>query len=126
MIGCAARTTEGMMTELDYWEECLSDGAYECELVISSEQLTALAESVKIGHEHYGMAFYSPPSSDRFKDIEREWKTKLAALQGELDTYQRNAEIAIKKALGQRSNDSVSIGAYGEVFLNGGRTEQIQ
>jgi len=114
------------MTELDYWEECLSDGASECGLAMTSEQLTALAESVKGGHEHYGMAFYSPPSSDRINSIELYWKEKYAALQGELDAYRRNAEKAVKKALGQRSDDSVSIEAYGEVFLHGGRTEQIQ
>ena len=112
--------------KIDYWKECLSIGADECGLRVTEEQLTALAESAAGGHEHYGMAFYSPPSSDRLNDIEREWKAKYAALKSEFDAYRGNAESAVKKALNQRSDASVSIEKYGEVFLHGGRTEQIQ
>lgn len=114
------------MESIDYWKECISIAADECELSLTSEQLDYLASSAESGHEHYGMAFYSPPASDRLNDIEREWKRKLEALQAEFDAYRGNAEIAVKQALRQHRDTQVSIGQYGEVLRHGGRTERIQ
>jgi len=114
------------MSDLEYWEECISLGAEECDLKLTKEQLTTLAESVSGGHEHYGMAFYSPPASDRINDIEREWKAKLKASEDQLERYRRNAEEAIKQALHVHREDNVSIGQHGEVLCHGGRTERIQ
>lgn len=114
------------MEDLDFWKECISIAADECELSMTPEQLECLAGSVSGGHENYGMAFYSPPDSDRYDDIEREAKSKLKALQAEFDAYRNNAESAVKQALRQRHDESVSIGDHGEVFRHGGRTEQIQ
>jgi hypothetical protein len=48
--------------ELDYWKECLGIAADECGLSLTDDQLTELAEGAMGGHDHYGMAFYSPPS----------------------------------------------------------------
>lgn len=115
-----------MSAQQDYWQECISIAAEECELKLTPEQLTYLAEAVEGGHEHYGQAFYSPPASDRLDDIEREWKAKHAALQREFDAYRGNAETAVKKALGQYDDVQVSIGEYGEVLRHDGRTERIQ
>jgi len=114
------------MDRLDYWKECISIAAEECGAVLTDTQISEIAESVQGGHECYGMAFYSPPASDRYSDIEREWKAKLAAKQAELDAYIGNAETAIKKALRQHYDAQVTIGKYGEVFRHGGRTERIQ
>ncbi len=114
------------MDSTDYWMECLSDGASECELDLSNEQLKCLAESARQGHEHYGMAFYSPPSTDRTSQIESEWKVRYDALQSRFDSYCRDAEKAVGQALGQYHDANVSIGKNGEVFRHGGRTEQIQ
>lgn len=114
------------MNELDYWKECISLGAEDCELSLTDKQLGALAESVMGGHENYGMAFYSPPPSERLSSIEDEWKAKLKRLQAEFDAYRMNAETAVKRALRQYSDANVSIGEYGEVFRHDGRTEQIQ
>lgn len=114
------------MTDLDYWKECISIAADECDLSITAEQLEMLGDSVAGGHENYGMAFYSPPWSDRISDIEDEWKRKYKALQAELEAYRNNAETAVKRALRQYDDANVSIGEYGEVFRHGGRTEQIQ
>ena len=47
---------------LDYWCECVSLAAEECDLVLTDDQLTYIAESVRGGHENYGMAFYQPES----------------------------------------------------------------
>lgn len=114
------------MTDLDYWKECIVIAADECELEITGKQLEYIADSVAKGHEHYGMAFYSPPESDRIGDIEREWKRKLADLQAEFDAYRNNAEVAVKQALRVHRDDHVTIGEYGEVLRHGGRTEVIQ
>lgn len=114
------------MSAAEYWRECISIAADECDLTLTDEQLQCLASGAQGGHEYYGMAFYSPPDSDRLSDIENEWKAKLTALQREFDAYRGNAETAVKQALRQHSDANVSIGKYGEVFRNDGRTEQIQ
>lgn len=114
------------MSDTDYWRECISIGADECGLTLTDEQLDSLAGSAQGGHEHYGLAFYSPPPSDRYNEIEREWKQKYQALQQEFDNYRNNAETAVKQALRVHRDDHVSIGSYGEVLRHGGRTEVIQ
>lgn len=114
------------MDDLDYWKECISIAADECELSMTSEQLECLAVSVSGGHENYGMAFYSPPDSDRYADLEREWEAKYKALEKTLSNYQRNAETAMKQALNVHRDASVTIGEYGEVLHHAGRTTRIQ
>lgn len=114
------------MEPLDYWKECISIAAEECGLSLTAEQLDALADGASNGHEHYGMAFYSPPPSERLNEIESEWKRKLATVQAEFDAYRDDAETAVKRALRQHSDANVSIGKHGEVLRHGGRTEQIQ
>lgn len=111
---------------MNYWEECVSSAADDCGLKLTDEQLKCLSGAVEIGHENYGMAFYSPPATDRLGDIEREWKAKVKSLEAELERYKQNAETAVKQALRCHSDDLVSIGDHGEVFRHGGRTEQIQ
>lgn len=114
------------MSDIDYWKECISIAAEECDLSLTAEQLEALADGASSGHDHYGMAFYSPPPSERLNEIESEWKRKLAALQAEFDAYRDDAETAVKRALLQHRDSSVSIGKYGEVLRHDGRTTQIQ
>ena len=115
-----------MSAVTDYWRECIANAAEECGLTLTAEQLDALAAGVEMGHEHYGMAFYSPPASDRLAVIEREWKAKHDALQAEFSAYRDNAETAVKRALRQHHKANVSIEKHGEVLRHGGRTEQIQ
>ena len=115
-----------MNNSYDYWEECIAIAAEECDLKLTPEQLKYLAEAAEGGHEHYGMAFYSPPPSERLDEIEREWKAKLKTLQDEHERYVRNSETAIKQALRVHRDDQVTIGQYGEVFRNDGRTTRIQ
>lgn len=114
------------MTAKDYWAECLSNAADECGVKFTPEQLSYLAEACDGAHDNYGMAFYSPPSTDRIREIEREWKARLAAKERELEGYRMRAETAIKEALRQSRDAVVSIGEHGEVFRHGGRTVQIQ
>lgn len=114
------------MNDTDYWIECISQAAEDCGLAMTSEQLEAIADSVKGGHENYGMAFYSPPAHERLDDIEKEWKAKLKVKDQELERYRANAETAVKQALRQHSDANVSIGEYGEVTRWDGRATQLQ
>jgi 23S rRNA A1618 N6-methylase RlmF len=113
-------------SQSDYWKECISLAAEECDLTLTPEQLACLADGAESGHEHYSMSFYEPPWTDRLGDIEREHKARLKEIQAELERYQRNAEEAIKRALRVHRDDQVSIGEHGEVLRHGGRTERIQ
>lgn len=115
-----------MSAQKDYWKECISIAAEECDLALTPEQLEYLADGAESGHEHYGMAFYSPPSSDRYAQIEREWEAKYKALRKEFDKYQDNAETAVKVALRQHRDTHVSIGEHGEVRKHDGRSDRIQ
>lgn len=115
-----------MSAQRDYWQECIAIAAEECDLKLTPEQLDCLASAAESGHEHYGMAFYSPPPSERLSEIEDGWKKKLQALQAEFDAYKGHAETAVKKALHQYDDAHVTIGERGEVLRHGGRTERIQ
>lgn len=109
----------------DYYAEMLSESLDENGVTASREQIAAVASDIVICVENQGMAYYEPPASDRLNDIEREWKAKYEALKREFEAYQGNAETAVKRALRQHSDTSVSIERHGEVFRHGGRTEQI-
>lgn len=115
-----------MTAQQDYWQECIEIAAEECGLKLTPEQLDCLASSAESGHEHYGMAFYSPPPSDRINDIERECKAKLKRLQDEFGAYKGHAETAVKQALRVPRDAHVSIEPHGEVLMYGGRTVRIQ
>lgn len=115
-----------MSRDFDYWSECISIAAEECDLKLTTEQLAYLAEAASGGHEHYGMAFYSPPPSERLDDIEREHKERYRRLEAEFNKYRDNAETAVKQALRQHHDANVSIGDRGEVLRHDGRTTQIQ
>jgi hypothetical protein len=108
-----------MTAQRDYWQECIAIAAAECDLKLTPEQLDCLASSAEAGHEHYGMAFYSPPPSERLSE-------KLKALQAEFDAYRGHAEVAVKQALRLHRDDHVSIEQHGEVLMHGGRTVRIQ
>lgn len=114
-----------MSAKQDYWSECIALAAEECGLVLTSEQLKALAGAAEIGHENYGMAFYTPPLSDRIASVDREWKDKLRAKEAELDRYQVGAETAIKTALRMHRDSNVSINYDGSVYKTDGRTVRV-
>ena len=115
-----------MSAENDYWSECIWSAADECALELTAEQHKCLVESVQVAHENYGMAFYSPPWSDRLDSINSELEAKFRSLQAEFDAYKGNAETAVRKALRQYSDAQVTIGEDGEVWRHGGRSTQIQ
>lgn len=112
----------------DYWSESIGEAlsAIDKFNLFSDAEINELGEALAISAEHQSVAFYEPPPSDRYNQIEREWKSKYDALQKEFDRYRGNAETAVKKALRQYSDAQVSIGEHGEVLRHGGRTEVIQ
>jgi len=113
-------------SRVDYYVECLADSFAEHGVEATIEQIRAVAADVELGAENIGMAFHSPPASDRYNEIEREWKAKYQALQKEFDAYRDDAETAVKRALRQHSDANVSIGQHGEVIRHDGRTTVIQ
>lgn len=115
-----------MSNDLSYWNECIEIAAEECGLTMTAEQRSAIAENVSNWHENYGMAFYSPPSSERYDAIEREWKQKYEALKAEFEAYRGNAEKAVHRAFRLHRDTTVSIGAHGSVEGHDGRSFNIQ
>ena len=115
-----------MDKDLSYWSECIETAADECDLNMTAEQRLAIAENVSSWHENYGLAFYSPPSSERYDAIEREWKQKYEALKAEFEAYRGNAEKAVHQALRLGRDTTVSIGAHGSVEGHNGRSFNIQ
>ena len=114
------------MNTTDYWQECISEGADECGVTFGPGQLATIARTVEVAHDNYGMAFYSPPASDRIAVITGEWEAKYKSLQADFDAYKRNASEAVKQSLHLRRDDQVTIEEHGAVYRHGGRTEQIQ
>ena len=114
------------MAQFKYWKECMENAAEECGMTLTEEQLETFADFAKSGHDFYDQAFYTPSWTDRFDDMENEWKRKLKDKENELREYKQNAETAVKVALKQRPDDLISIGKHGEVTLYAGRTYQIQ
>jgi len=115
-----------MSAQLNYWLECIQQSAEENGVTLTDEQALAMAGDVQSNHENYGMAFYSPPASDRLNEIEREWQSRFKKLEAEFERYRGNAETAVKQALRQHSDAKVSIGEHGAVERHDGRTERIQ
>lgn len=104
----------------DYWADAFMEtlealGMSHVFEAMTKEQLSEAGQSLAVYHENYGMAFYSPPPSDRINSIEREWKEKYEALRKEFEVYERNAEKAVIRIAKLPSYASVSIGKYGEV-----------
>lgn len=119
------------MSNAEYWDEAVAVAFDEADAwslyeALTKEQRAFIAASLAGSHEHYGMAHYTPPASDREAVLQREADAKLKALQREFDAYREDAETAVRKALRQRVDTQVSIGKHGEVLRHGGRTEVIQ
>lgn len=68
-----ARQSSVMPVELEFWHECMSQAADECKVTLTGEQLDCFAESAKVAHENYGMAFYQPesPYPNEIKKLEK-------------------------------------------------------
>lgn len=101
----------------NYWEECISTAASECGLTLTKDQLQSLASSAESAHKNYGMAFYSPPSTDRTSEIERGWKAKVEAAEATAERYRAD----FVKNICMRHNCEPS-----QVTLEGGGRATIQ
>lgn len=103
------------MKDIDYWNETVTDSLHNAGIGATDEQIKQIAEDISISHEHYGMAFYSPPVSDYFDREIDEWKQKYKTLQKEFEQYQANAEYAVKRAYKVSQDVPISIEKHGEV-----------
>ena len=112
------------MNELDYWKECIISGLDEIGVSLLPEQITKLAKCIQISHENIGMAFYTPPTTDRLEDLEREYNTKLKKIEKEFDQYQSNAENMLKKVLNFSKDTTLRIHEDG-VYRICGRSEKV-
>lgn len=112
------------MTPEEYWQECIAQAAEECGVSLTPEQLATLAGHAQSGHEHYGQAFYLPPSYEGTHDA---CKQKIRDLERDLERMRSSADRTVARAMGLqpedvvvtdrgeviRRNDSVTIlGAY--------------
>lgn len=114
----------------EYWQEAFEIALDEMGLfsvveAMTKEQRAEIGKALQVSHEHYGMAHYSPPASDRMNSIEREWKAKYVRLGVEFEAYRNASEKAVKRILRVHRDDPVSIDNHGDVYRHGGRTEQI-
>lgn len=110
----------------EYWREAVGQSADENGIVLTTEQINAIAADMESAHENYGMAFYSPPPSDRISVIESECAAKIKRIESERDEERENVRVALCRALRQHSDARLSVGEYGEVLRHDGRTERIQ
>lgn len=54
-----------------YWIDCISEAVESCGAVLTKEQIASITEDVRISHENYGMAFYTPDSAPANQEVER-------------------------------------------------------
>ena len=118
------------MTPAEYWQEAVEIaleemGQYHIVEGLTADQRAELGVALAVSHECYGMAFYSPPSSDRINEIERGYKAKIARLEAEAESYRETVSKTVGRLLNQNSDARISINDDGEVYRHGGRDEQI-
>lgn len=114
----------------EYWEEAFTIAMDEVGLWSLVERMTPaqryeIGESLQTSGECKDMSFYTPPPSDRYNAIEREWKEKYQRLEREMEAERRGAETAIRRAYRLYHDTQVSIDKDGSVYRHGGRTERI-
>lgn len=100
---------------VDYWMECIAEAAQECDADLTESQLECIAESVAMGHECYGMAFYTPPPSDRIAEVEREWKKKYDKLKKRFDDFMERYDKGIRNLAGLRKGAHYDVHEDGEI-----------
>lgn len=113
------------MTEREYWIQCLTEAAEECDATLTKEQIVFMANQARSAHEHYDLGFSIPSPNERINAVESEWQRKYEALQAEFDRHKNLAEHALKNAYRIHRDDSVSIEPNGAVTVYDGRERQI-
>jgi hypothetical protein len=105
---------------MDFYTDAIRDAAEECGAELTDKQIAYLARADRAS-KNVGLAFNTPPASDRLSEVEGEWMRKYEALKAEYSTFQSNAERAVQESFGLRRDDRVSIGSHGRVLLNDGQ-----
>lgn len=97
---------------IKYWEECLSSSFEEHGVMVTPEQLTAIAEDVKNGNENYGQAFYQPenPMIEENKKLAK----ALAVEKGKIGCLECRGSGRIIENFANRSSNSQCYKCHGE------------
>lgn len=114
----------------DYWQEAFEStmdamGLYHIVQGMTDAQRKEMGASLATSHENYGLAFYTPSTSDRISAIEREWKKKLDDAERQKNEYIDRTEKVLRRVLRQHHDTHLSIDKEGNVVRWGGRTEII-
>lgn len=56
------------MIALEYWTACVEEALSGVHCVLLPQEIKAIAEDVMGAHENYGLAFYSPPSGEGYRN----------------------------------------------------------
>lgn len=117
------------MSKAEYYEEAFmiameEAGCWHLVERMTKEQRAEVGAGIAGSVEHEGLAFYTPPASDRYRQIEREWQAKYNRLANEYERYQDSAEKHVKRILRVWPDVSISIDSDG-IYRHDGRTEQI-
>ncbi len=101
------------MTEahIQYWEECLSEAAHDCNLEISDAQLKCLAEAADNGHENYSMMFPSGPPDPLVGE-----KTEIQRLQDELQKERDKVTCRVCNGSGQEISHGPIHSSYSQCW----------
>lgn len=84
-----------------------------------------MGKALATSQECYGMAFYTPPASDRISAIERENKSALTEIEARFDAYRATSEDVVRRILRLSPDTNIGINQHGEVHRYGGRIERI-
>jgi hypothetical protein len=118
------------MDAAEYWQEAVETaldemGLYSLVESMTAEQRAELGKALASSHQNYGMAFYSPPPSDRISAIERDYKARIKELEQDAERYRETAERTVGRILRQRPDALITITDDGEVLRSNGRIERI-
>ena len=62
---------------MNYWKECIECAFDEAGIIATVEQIEHVADTVRVSHDNYGMAFYSPPASEHLRSEIDDLKRKI-------------------------------------------------
>lgn len=83
------------MKHVEIWEETISEAAEECNLQLTAEQLSSLADAVAGTHDNFDLVHYTPSISDHYESERRKateaHKRELEELEHRRQTEQDNA-----------------------------------
>lgn len=113
-----------------YWQESVEiafDEIGKWDLIesLTDDERKQIGEALAGSYENYGLAHYTPPASDRFAAMEREWQQRVEDERDRTEAARRGAEKAVRRALRLMPSTNISVTDDGEVYRYDGRVERI-